>query len=227
MRRLFYRGVSGCVSVYDHARKREAIDKEIERSRKRAGKRKYRYDRRTRAAASENKKTEMLSLESVARVIVEQCCTKDCTRKFSIPTIRALRTEMHLQTFQAKSTRNLDVHRMTHKGVGREKELVTLEGIDVCLHAWRSIHNVSLRTFQRYKAKAAADVRGGPHGNLNLKKIRTATIQAIETLRMLLEAAADYMPHLSRTLRTGEKVGLKVLPAGTEWKQLLASVNEV
>lgn len=57
--------------------------------------------------------------------------------------------------------------------------------------------------------------------------MRSATVQGIETLRSLLEAAADHMPHLSHTLVTGERVGLKVLPAGTEWKQFLASVNEV
>ena len=227
MRRLFYHGDNGYVSVYDHARKRDAIEKELEQNRKRAGKRQYRYNRRTRKIAVIDKATKMLSRESIADVFVRFCCDKECTSKFRPSTIRTLRTEMHLQTFQVKATKNLDVHRTIHDGVQRGEKLVTVEGINVCLRAWRILHNIPLRTFERYKAKANTNVRGGPHGNSNTTKRRTATVQAIETLRSLLEGRADHMPHLSHTLPTGEKVSLKVLPAGTEWKQLLAAVNEV
>lgn len=169
----------------------------------------------------------MLSWESIGEVLEGNCCDVDCVQKFRPSTIRTLRTEMHLQTFQVKASKILDVHRMTHDGVDRGRQVVTLEGIDVCLNAWRLIHRVSQRTFERYKAKAKAEVRAGPHGNFNRNKRRVATMQAIETLRLLLEASADFMPHLSRTLPNGEKVCLRVLPAGSEWKQFLASVNEV
>lgn len=226
-RQLFYDGDTGYVSVYDHARKRDAIEHELEQNRRRVGKRKYRYDRRSRAAAVEDKRSKLLSWESVGDVLERRCCDHECTQKFSPSTIRTLRIEMHLQTFQMKATKILEVHRMTHEGVGMRRKVVTVEGIDICLLAWRLIHKVPLRTFQRYKAKAKMDVRAAPHGNLNTTKTRAATVQAIETLRLLLEASADQMPHLSRTLPTGEKVCLKVLPAGSEWKQLLASVNEV
>jgi hypothetical protein len=203
------------------------MDEELQGNRKRTGVRKYRYDRRTRAAALVDRRTQMVSYESIAEVFTELCCDMECIRKFPPSTIRMLRTEMHMQSFHVKSSKNLDVHRAFHKEVGRGKKLVTVEGIDICLHAWRILHSIPLRTFQRYKARAKFGVRGAPHGNLKRTKLRSATVQGIETLRSLLEAAADHMPHLSRTLRTGEKVGLKVLPAGTKWKQFLASVNEV
>jgi len=113
------------------------------------------------------------------------------------------------------------------KIVGGRGELVIVEGIDICPRAWRILHNVSLRTFERYKAKALAGVRSAPQDNFKKTKSRNATVQVVETLRSLLEVRADHMPHLSCTLRNGEKVALKVLPVGTEWKQLLATANEV
>ena len=225
-RRIFYHGETGLVSVYDHARKRRAVDEDLERSRKRAGKRKYRYVKRTRAAATEDSKTKKTSWESAGRVFDQPCCEQECTRKIGAPAVRTLRTELHLQTYQVKATKMLEVHRSMHKGAQGSK-VVTVEGIDMCPQAWRIVHDVSMCTFQRYKAKAKAEVRGAPHGNSNTTKTRTATAQAIQTLRCLLEASADHMPHLTRTLHTGEKVGLKVLPAGTQWNHLLATVNEV
>ena len=88
---------------------------------------------------------------------------------------------------------------------------MTIEGITICPQAWRIIHNVPRRTFDRYKAKAKRDVRGALHGNYKRTKARIATVQAIQTLRSLLEVSAEHMPNLSCTLPNGKKVGLKVL----------------
>jgi len=203
------------------------MDEEAERNRRRVGKRKYRYDRRTRAIALETKRRKMVSWESVAHVFERPCCDQECTRKIPPSVVLALRTELHAQTFQVKSSKLLEVHRTMHSGSQSAREVVTVEGIDMCPHAWRIVHDVPQRTFQRYKAKAKADIRGAPHGNFRRMKTRTATVQAIQTLRSLLEASADHMPHLTRTLQNGEKVGLKVLPSGTQWKDLQAAVNEV
>ena len=104
---------------------------------------------------------------------------------------------------------------------------MTVEGINIRPQAWMIIHNVPRCTFDRYKAKAKRDVQGAPHGNCKRTKARTATVQAIQTLRSLLEASDDHMPNLSRTLPNGKKVGLKVLPAGSDWKHLLAAMNDV
>jgi len=134
---------------------------------------------------------------------------------------------MHLQIFQVKVSKILDIYRMTHDRARRRRKVVTLEGLDICLDAWMMIHKVSCHMLERYKAKAKAEVQAAPHGNTNRMKTRPTTIQAIKTLRLLLEASVDHIPHLSRTLPNREKVCLKVLPIGTEWKQLLASVNEV
>ena len=221
IRRLFYHGAISYMSVYDHARKRSAIEAEYKQNRKRKGKRQYHYDRRVHAIAIKARKTKLVSWESIAYVYEQNCCEQQCTQKFCPSTICTLRTEMHLQTFQLKCTKYIEVHKAMHGG------FVTVEGINICPQAWRIIYNVLRRTFDRYKAKAKKDVRGAPHGNCKRTKAKTATVQAIQTLRSLLEASADHIPNLSRTLPNGKKVGLKVLPAGTEWKHLLAAVNDV
>jgi hypothetical protein len=46
-------------------------------------------------------------------------------------------------------------------------------------------------------------------------------------MKMLLESKADFMPHKTCNLRTGEKVVQKILPSGTKWKQILQTRNEV
>lgn len=226
-RQLFHIAAGAEVSVYDHARKRSALDEASSGGRRAPGKRRYRYENRSCAIRSEDKRKALLSEESVSRVYIQRCCTRSCTRKFGVEVVRALRTEMHLQSFQLKSMKNLEVHRAIHDAHGSNSKVITVEGKDICLKAWRIIHNVSLRTFQRYAMRAKRQERGAPHGNSSTSKTRSGSIQAVETLRALLEAKADHMPHMQCTLRSGERVGMKVLPAGTRWNHFLPIVNQV
>ena len=126
IRRLFYQGATSYMSVYDHARKRSAIEAEYERNRKKKGKWQYRYDRQVHAVAIEARKTKLVSWESIAYVYEQNCCEQQCTQKFCPSTIRTLRTEMHLQTFQLKCIKYIEVHKAMHGG------FVTVEGINIC-----------------------------------------------------------------------------------------------
>ena len=109
---LFYHSATSYVSVYDHAHKQSAIEAEYERNRKKKGKRQYRYDRRVRAVAIKARKTKLVSWESIAYVCEQNCCEQQCTQKFCSSTIHMLRTEMHLQTFQLKCTKYIEVYVM-------------------------------------------------------------------------------------------------------------------
>lgn len=226
-RRLFHCTPGNEVSVYDHARKRSALDEAVNGGVRNPCKRRYRYAYRTRALRTGDRQRQFVSDEALSRVYTQRCCSRSCTRKFGVGMVRALRTEMHLQSFHMKSMKNLEVHRAIHDAFDGNAKVVTLEGEEICVKAWRIIHNVSLRTFQRYAVRARRQERGAPHGNASKCKRRSGSIQAVETLRSLLEAKADLMPHMQCTLRSGERVGMKVLPAGTRWNQLLPIVNQV
>jgi len=52
--------------------------------------------------------------------------------------------ELHEQTFQVKSTKMLEVYRMMHSRADNMREVIIVEGIDICPKAWKIIHNVSL-----------------------------------------------------------------------------------
>ena len=51
------------------------------------------------------------------------------------------------------------------------------------------------------------------------------TLQAIATLRTVLESTADHMPHKSRTKEDGEKVVVISLPSSFHWNSTLSEIN--
>ena len=91
--------------------------------------------------------------------------------------------------------------------------MVTIEGVNVCLHAWMHIAGVPECTFYRYLKYMKEDREARDHGNTGSKKSREHTEQARASLKCILDREADHMPHRSRTLKEGDKVVLKILSA--------------
>ena len=84
--------------------------------------------------------------------------------------IRLLRERMYFQTdFEFKNYLKLDVHRHIH-GHAEECRVVTLEGQDVCLIAWRYIMGVPKTIFYCYATYATNGRPTQKHGNLGLLK---------------------------------------------------------
>ena len=77
--------------------------------------------------------------------------------------------------------RLLDVHKQIHHD-SNGKEMVTLEGWEVCPKAWTTIMGVHRLPYYRYKADALIGKRAEQHGNLGTKKPRTHTLQATAVL---------------------------------------------
>jgi hypothetical protein len=77
---------------------------------------------------------------------------------------------MYLQTdFEFKNLLKLDVHKQIH-GHAKERRVVTLEGEDVCLAAWRHIMEVPKTTFYCYAIYATNGRPAQKHGNFGLLK---------------------------------------------------------
>ena len=126
---------------------------------------------------------------------------------------------------QFRNQMKLDIHRQFHRdATGRN--VVTLEGIDVCLFAWMKIMGVSLSTFYRNAKFITANHTVQNHGNTGLCKPRSHTIVATVTLGAILNSYADHMPHKTHVLPFGEKVVAKVLPANFKWKDQILLVDE-
>jgi hypothetical protein len=105
--------------------------------------------------------------------------------------------------------------------------MVTLEGMNVCSTAWQHIIGVSRATFFRYAEAATKGVRAGQHGNLGSKKPRNHRLQAIATLRCLLEKLVDHVPHKSTTMPSKERVVMKTLHLSFKWKDTLSALNSM
>ena len=143
------------------------------------------------------------------------------------------RKDFHLrkQLYQGKDWTlkrhiQLDVHRQIHiNNLGNR--IVTLEGIDVCSHAWYLIHGIEKSTFHRHAKDVENGARMGEHGNTMSKKTQIHTVQATTMLRCLVENTVDQMPHRSTTLDLGEKVVSMQLPPSFKWKERLPQMNAV
>jgi hypothetical protein len=65
--------------------------------------------------------------------------------------------------------------------------MIMLEGINVCPVAWYTIMGVSMATYYWWKVNANNGMRADQYGNVKTAKPRTHTLQAMTTLRLLLE----------------------------------------
>ena len=126
---------------------------------------------------------------------------------------------------QFRSHIKLDVHRQFHRyATGRN--VVTLEGIDVCPFAWMKIMGVSSSAFYRNAKFVAAGHAAQNHGNTGLRKPRSHIVVATATLGAILDRHADHVPHKTRILPSREKVVAKVLLTNFKWKDQIPFVDE-
>ena len=70
-------------------------------------------------------------------------------------------------------------------------------------------------------------MRVDQHGNVGMTKPQIHTLQAMATLRQMLEQYADHMPLKTISLETREKVVSKCLPSSWYWKDFLPELNIV
>ena len=215
-------------SLYDHHQTdlyNSAVN--ASRRRKRVGVRAYESSRERREPENTPKKEALLTMQAITEVSTKNCCQKNCLEPFLRGQIQAIRSQLHVDGgVKFRKFQLLQVHKQIHPGVDG-KDVVTLEGVDVCPAAWREIHGVSKATFYRYRKMSRAGMRAEEHGNLGTKKPRMHTLQGTATLQLLIENEADRMPHKSRTLDSGEKVPAMVLPSAFQWSDQIQEINDV
>ena len=87
----------------------------------------------------------------------------------------SFREQMYNQsTFKFRAHMKTNVHRLVHRDA-RERKMVTVEGISVCMHAWMHISGVLDATFYRYQVYARANWEANKHGNTELAKPKKHT----------------------------------------------------
>ena len=170
-------------------------------------------------------KEALLSTESIRNVSTKSCCSKNYPQPFPHRKIEALRSEMCVEGgVYHRKNRQLDVHNQIHWDADR-KELIKLEGMEVCPQVWTTIMDLHRSSYYRYKADALIEKRTELHGNLGTKKPRMHILQATAILRTLLESIADHIPHKSRTKEDGEKVVATSLSSSFHWNSILSEIN--
>ena len=164
--------------------------------------------------------------QSINAVASNTCCIQSCVQHYPRAKITVLRSRMYDKTtVQFRNHIKLDVHKQFHRDATC-RNVVTLEGIDVCPFAWMKIMGVSSTTFYRNAKSAAAGHAAQNHGNTGLRKPRSHTVVATATLGAILDRHANHMPHKTWVLPSGEKVVAKVLPSNFKWKDQILLVDE-
>ena len=168
----------------------------------------------------------LVTPQSINAVASNTGCSQSCVQYYLRAKITVLRSRMYDKTMvQFRNHIKLDIHKQFHRdGTGRN--VVTLEGIDVCPFAWMKIMGVSLSTFYRNAKFATVGHAAQNHGNTGLHKPRSHTVVATATLGAILDTHADHMPHKTRVLLSGEKVVANVLPSNFKWKDQIPLVDE-
>ena len=213
-------------SLYDHEQIHLfRVSSGASRQQSRVGTRPYKSSRGRRNSDRVPKKEALLIVESIRNVSTMSCCSKNCLQCFPRDRIEALRSEMHVkESAYHRKHRQLDVYKQIHRDADG-RDMITLEGMEVCPKAWTTIMEVQRSSFYRYKADALIGKRAEQHGNLGTKKPWMHTFQATTTLRTMLESTADHMPHKSRTKEDGEKVVAMFLPSSFYWNSTLSEIN--
>jgi hypothetical protein len=220
----FYDGAS----LYDHDQ--VAIYKkrlEKSKSKKRASRRLYEYSGRPKLPMRIVKAERLLLTEDINLVSSHISCKLNCVQPFPREKIVAVRNQMWRDSdVRLRTHVKLDIHRQFHND-GNGNRVITLEDINVYSIAWQLIMGVSRATSFRYVEVATSGHRARHHGNYGSKKPREHTVQAIATLRYMLEKSANHMPHRSTTMPTGETVVTKTLPSSFKWKDTLPALNSI
>ena len=185
----------------------------------------YESSRERRNSDKFPKKEALLIVESIRNVSTMSCCSKNCLQRFLRDRIDALWSEMHVDgSVYYQKHRQLDVHKQIHRDADG-RDMITLEGMEVCPKSWTTIMGVYRSSFYRYKAYAFIEKRAEHHGNLGTKKPRTHTFQTTATLRTVLESTPNHMPYRSRTKEDREKVVAMSLPSSFHWNSTLSEIN--
>ena len=164
--------------------------------------------------------------QSINSVASNTCCSLSCVQHYPRAKITVLQSCMYDKTMvQFRNHIKPDVHKQFHRNA-TGRNVVTLEGIDVCPFARMKIMGVSSTTFYRNAKFVVASHAAQNHGNTGLRKPRSHIVVATAMLGAIFDRHADHMPHKIRVLPSGEKVVAKVLPSNFKWKDQIPLVDE-
>jgi hypothetical protein len=216
------------VSLYDHLRKERSLQfDKLSRLGDRCGSRKYDCQVRIPRLRPLKRKDKIIQICSVNDAALSGYCKHLCMEQFDSALIYTLWHEMHHSDSKSKDALRLGVHRHFHRIKGESRQFCVLDGKLVCMLQWRKIYGVSKTYFYRYKQYVASSHRAQYHGGKERTKLSGSKLQAVQTMKMLLESKGDRMPHKTCNLKTSEKVMQKILLAGTKCKQILKTVNDI
>jgi hypothetical protein len=166
--------------------------------------------------------------EEIRKVSSELCCLARCCQLFCHEDTLAVRTKFYLKSFEDRRDYGIAITSQVHFPDGsRKRKFVTLQEKEVCSTAWQKIHGIPKSTFYAYASLYNCGVVNPSHGNHGVKRPRPATVQAMGSIKAIIQDTADQMPNQYRGIGHGREDNRKMLSAGSSWKQIREDANVV
>ena len=184
--------------------------------------------RKSKGADKLSKYNAKTTDDEVRKVSSERCCSKLCSRTFPQVLAWTVRQILYLKSFDEKQEYGIVAGGQMHSVHGdRRRKYLTLHSVEVYATAWYLIHGIAKSTFHSYVQRYNEGVLSTAHGNRGCKRPRIGTVQVMGTIAAIVKENADHMPHQMRGIGHGRVDTLKYLPAGNNWKRVMADANEV
>jgi len=195
-----------------------------------ASSRKRSYLTKTRTlktpSASLPKKESCLTLAAVAQIAAYDCCSQGCCQNFPRKRAQEAREKFWAKSFALRKEDEINAI-VNALDMTTGEKVVVIEGIAVCLEAWRIIHGRGRSAFYELKKAVRNGARVSTHGNLGKRRMSERVCQAMVTLREIIESAADHHPSKRRTMDDNSRQVLRELPKSLTWESIRNKVNMV
>ena len=151
-------------------------------------------------------KDKVIQIHFVNDATLSGCYKHLYMEQFDVALIYTLWHKMHHLDSKSKDALQLGVHRHFRHISGESKRFYIMEEKLVCMLAWWKVYGVSKTNFYRYKQYTASGHWVQYHGKEGRTKSSGFKLQAVYTMKMLLESKVKPMPHRTYNLKTNEKM---------------------
>ena len=156
------------------------------------------------------------------------CCSDKCVRLFRPKDTLFIWQKFWLKDFNERRDYARSMGGQLHYvGNNRKQKYVTLLGQDISAIAWYKIHGIPKSTFHNYMDQYKKGIISSTYENRDVKRPRLGTMQALGTIRAIINETTNHMPNQMRMTAIGRRDTLKFLPSGHSWKMIQHDATQV
>lgn len=134
------------------------------------GKRSYVHRMRPRKKPRliQSRKEKCLALDDILMISTKNCCRQRCCQHFDRKIAQGVREKYWKKSYKDRKEEAI-LAIQTCLGTDNREELIGLQGVIVCLEAWRIMHGKGQTQFNQLRKMVRAELEISEHGNIGKK----------------------------------------------------------